>query len=363
MRLAASIIATVLIALPAQAADKEFRDWWAACDNTRNCSAYGFDSELSGRGYLRIARDGAAAAKPNITIAVFVEEGSKFTLAFDDPALPGLPLGEMTGEEMDATDMRSVKLDSGGALLESLRKAKEIVVTRIDPPGKKTRDDRIVSKISLNGAAASLLWIDEEQKRLDTTTAFIKRGSKPESSVPPQPKAPIIVAAKGLKGKAADKKPSERDQSIIEKRAIKICGEDDKGEVEMISPLSADTFLYPIRCPGSSGAYNHSYTFLIAKVGQAQSARVLKFRQPREIGEQNPESDSDEYLTNPDFSNVDMTMRTFSKGRGIGDCGGEERWIWTGTAFQLAESKSMPNCRGVPSEEWPALYRADVKQR
>lgn len=362
MRFAATFIAATLLALPAQASDKEFRDWWAACDNLRNCSAYGFDTELSGRGYLRIARDGAPSAKPIISLVVSVDEGVTFKLAFDDPALPGLPGDAQTGEEIDAADMRRITLsesDNADTLIASLRKAKELVITRIDPPGRKS--DEQVSKISLNGVVAALLWLDEQQKRLDTTTALIRRGHKPVSSIPAQPKAPVIAAAKGLSGAAADRTPSERDEAAIKKKALTQCGEDDEGELEDASALSADTFLYPIRCPGASGAYNHSYTFLIAKAGQPQSAHTPKFRWPANPGEKDKDADSEDFLVNPDFSNVDMTMRTFNKARGIGDCGDEERWVYDGRNFRLAEVKTMPNCRGVPSEDWPTTYRAAVK--
>lgn len=355
--------AMLLAASPAAAStDKEFRDWWAACDNLRDCSAYGFDTQLTGGAYLRIARGGAPGARPTIAIAVFVEDGVKFRLAFDDPGLPGLPGDVLTGEDVDASDMRRIVLGGDGseALIDSLRKAKEIVVTRIDPPGRKS--DTPVSKISLNGAVAALLWIDEQQKRLGTKTALIRQGNKSESAIPPQPKAPVIVAAKGLSGNAADRKPSDRDQAAIKKKSVQQCGDGDEGELEDASALSADTFLYPIRCPDSSGAYNFGYTFLIAKAGQPQTAHTPKFRWPAKIGGRQQPDGSEAFLTNPDFSNVDMTLRSFSKGRGIGDCGDEERWVFDGRTFQLADMKSMPHCRGVPSEDWPTLYRAEVKR-
>lgn len=362
MRLAAPLTALTLLALPASAStDKEFRDWWTACDNLRNCSAYGFDTQLTGGGYIRIERGGAPSAQPKITLVAYAPDGVTFRLSFDDPVLPGLPAGVQSGEEVDASDMRRVTFDGDtvAPLIESLRKATTIDIIRIDPPGKTSETQ--ISKVSLNGAVAALLWIDEQQNRLGTTTAMIRRGNKPESSIPPQPKAPRIVAAKGLKDAAADRKSPERDVAAMKRKAVRQCGEGDEGELEEASALSADTFLYPIRCPGSSGAYNFGYTFLIAKAGQPQAARVAKFRWPTKIGGRQQEGGSVDFLTNPDFSNIDMTMRSFSKGRGIGDCGEEERWIYDGTSFRLGELRNMPHCRGVPAVDWPTLYRADVK--
>src|SRR5262245_23391903 len=50
----ATAFACVLSAAPACADIKQFRDWIAACDNLRACSAYGFDAELSGSNYIRL---------------------------------------------------------------------------------------------------------------------------------------------------------------------------------------------------------------------------------------------------------------------------------------------------------------------
>src|SRR5215470_17345294 len=88
---AGCVAAAVLSAAPASAEIKQFRDWIAACDNLRACGAYGFDAELSGSNYIRLERAGAADAPLRITIAVDAQKDVKFKLAFDDPALAGLP--------------------------------------------------------------------------------------------------------------------------------------------------------------------------------------------------------------------------------------------------------------------------------
>ena len=70
---------------------KDFREWLAACDNLRNCSAYGFESVVTGSTYLRIERGGAPNAPVKITLAVFAEDDVTFTVRFNDASLPGLP--------------------------------------------------------------------------------------------------------------------------------------------------------------------------------------------------------------------------------------------------------------------------------
>jgi hypothetical protein len=92
MRFIIPILITSLFTLPAHAAEKEFRTWWAACDNLRNCSAYGFADAGDTNSYMRIERSGAAQAKPIISIGIRNRKlkDLKFQLAFDDSTLPGL---------------------------------------------------------------------------------------------------------------------------------------------------------------------------------------------------------------------------------------------------------------------------------
>ena len=204
LALAAVAAAFVLQAAPASAAEyKDFREWLAACDNLRNCSAYGFESVVTGSTYLRIERGGAPNAPVKITLAVFAEDDVTFTVRFNDPSLPGLPDNAIDRNEKRRRSLRRVVLTdtvSADTLIASIRKAEKIIVTRTDPPGKKAPSDPLVSEISMSGAVASLLWIDEQQKRLGTVTALTRKGDKPASAVPPPPKATVIVAAKPATG-------------------------------------------------------------------------------------------------------------------------------------------------------------------
>ena len=345
---------------PAAAADfKDFREWHAACDNLRNCSAYGFESVVTGSTYLRIERGGAPNAPVKIMLAIFAEDDITFTVRFNDPSLPGLPDNAIAGTKGD-DDLRRVVLTdtvSADMLIASIRKAEKIIVTRTDPPGKKQPSDPLVSEISMSGAVASLLWIDEQQKRLGTATALIRKGDKPASAAPPQPKPAVIVAAKP----ATATPPSAHSPALIAKgRAL--CGEEDeRSKLEEVWPLGGGQFLYSFTCPDTSGAYNYRHGFLIASGGNAQTARAVNFKWPVKIGDLVEDHSTDATATNPDFDPKTMTLSTFSKGRGIGDCGSREEWVWDGKAFRLALVQIMPHCKGIPLSNWPVLYRAERK--
>ena len=64
----------------------------------------------------------------------------------------------------------------------------------------------------------------------------------------------------------------------------------------------------------------------------------------------------DEILVNADFDPKSQIMVTFAKARGIGDCGDVTDWIWDGKAFRVISQDTMPACRGVLSDDWPALF-------
>jgi hypothetical protein len=362
MHLCTRIALAIALKVPAASAHasfKDFRDWLAACDNLRNCSAFALNADADdAAAYLRIDRGGAADTPVIVTLSVELRDAKGYTVAFDDPSLPGLPSGTLVGEEGEANDYRRTEIAKGAAadaLIESIRKAKAIVVTRQFPEGKTS--DYAVSRISMSGATASLLWIDDQQRRLDTVTALVRRGPKPASAVPPQPKAPIIVAAKSSKAKTP-----ENHSSALLAKGRKLCDDNDENsQIEDVNPLGGGQFLYQFTCPDSSGAYNFWNVFLIGPAGNVNALRPVTFRRPpglRDGGKDEPRSG----LTNPVFDPETMTMLSFNKGRGIGDCGIEEQWVWDGKAFQLALERSMGECKRIPMDDWPVTWRAEVRR-
>jgi Protein of unknown function (DUF1176) len=353
--LAIGLISSVALAGgPASAQIKEFRDWLAACDNLRTCTAYGFDADMGGYAYVRLTRDGGADAPLRVTIAVNVQEGAKFKVSFDDPALGGLPAEATAGESNADDDLKRLVISDPKAmetLLASLRKANKLIVTRIDAPGA-TASDPAVTEISLNGVVAAMLWIDDQQKRIDTVTALVKRGSKPATAVPPPPTPPVVTAAKIPPGPKADKAPA----AVIAK-ARAVCEDKTIDESEDATRLAADQVMYWFPCRDKSGAYNFLYALIIDQRGRP--LREVEFKLPREVAA--TADGGVEMNMNPGFDESTQTMSLFNKGRGIADCGQSSDWAWDGRGFRLIQSKQMPTCKGVAPNDWAVLYRAERK--
>jgi hypothetical protein len=346
------IVCLALPAAPACADIKGFRDWLAACDNLRACSAFGFDTELSGNNYLRLERGGAADSSLRITIVVDAGKDLKFRLAFDDPGLAGLPGEALVGETSGDDDSRRLTIAEPQAVtaaLASLRKAKTLVITRIDPAGAPPSDPAR-SEISLAGLAAALLWIDDQQKRVGTVTALIGRGDKPAAAVPAVPALPVVTAAK----RAAGATPKKAPAAVIAK-ARAMCEDKSLREADDATRLGPDEMMYWFQCTKISGAYNFVTALVINSPGKP--VRPAEFKFPPGYG-----ADAHDYSPiNAGYDEETQTLSTFNKGRGLGDCGSAIDWAWDGQVFRMVLSKAMPECRGVPQEDWPALYRAERK--
>jgi Protein of unknown function (DUF1176) len=344
--LTACLVSTVLTA-PASAQVKQIRDWLAACDNTRACSAFAL-KDAGTFAYLRIDRDGAPAAAPRITVVIDMAKGRRVTLAFDDPGLDGLPkqaIAPVGNDELTKVEVAAIE-----PFLAALRKATKIVVKPAEPKGD---DDPI--EISLSGASAALLWIDEQQKRLGTVTALVRRGDKPESAVPPPPAAPAVTAAK-----AAGAKPPKAIPPALLAKGKSICGADDpKPEAGEPDRLSGNLVLYRFNCRAMSGAYNAWSGLMIAPRDKPDAARVVRLPYPP--GEAAIDGIAKHLVVNAGFNEETMTLSMFGKSRGPGDCGTSGEWVWDGTEFRLAAFRSMPKCAGVLSDDWPLIYRAQVR--
>jgi len=344
----------VLAGGPASAQMKQFRDWLAACDNLRTCSAYGFDADQGGHAYVMLTRDGAADAGLHVTIAVDVQEGSKFKVSFDDPALGGLPAEAVAGETNNDNDLKRLVISDPKAvatLVASLRKAKKLVVTRIDAPGA-TASDPARSEISLTGVVAAMLWMDDQQKRVGTVTALVGRGNKPATAVPAPPALPVVTAVKIPPGPKPDKAPAA---AVAKARAA--CEDKKITEEDDATRLGADQVMYWFGCHDKSGAYNFYSALVIAERGKP--VRELELKLPRELVTK--DNNGVEMPINPGFDESTQTLSLFDKGRGIGDCGESSDWAWDGRAFRLIGYRQMPSCTGVAPGDWPVLYRAERK--
>ena len=325
--------AATLLALPALA-NETFKDWWVTCDNTRQCAAFGFAGEAyEMSGYLKVARGSGAADQPAARIVMDGKAGT-WNLAID-----GRPLASVTARDEDG-ERASAELTAGqaAALIAAAANGRALQVAA----GGKS-----LGAISLAGSSAALRWMDDKQKRAGTVTALLAKGASPASAVPPPPAPPLVQAAPAMsQAGLAAKLP----RSVA--AMMKDCDDDIATlEIEPVSGrLSPGLTLWAPLC--TRGAYNMIYSFAVVDAKGAAHRLPIRYAGSAEAATE---------LMNVDYDPATRTLSNFEKGRGLGDCGAVNTWVWDGKAFAPTAQDLMGECRGVSPDDWVTTWRTRAK--
>lgn len=345
LRLGGGLLLLPALALAATPEPKTFRDWMAGCDNLKSCTALSLPPNAADiTAYLRLERpagpDGAASLilrlsgdwkKPPATVELKLDGAPFPTAGKSLPVVVNDNIASLTFQPADTA-----------ALIEAARKATKLTVAA----------PNLSVEVSLSGAVAALLWVDEQQGRLNTPSALIRKGNA--GVAPSAPTMPVIMA------KPASGSLSEKDGKVlaaalrkhVKQRDPDLCGDDASPAVaDEAWPLDGKRSLIALTC--SLGAYNASNAFWIVEGSAVTTAKPVSFPQN--------DGDAKNMLTNGEFEPKSGRISYFAKGRGIGDCGVAGGYAWTGSSFVLTELSMMGECRGIGSDDWITLFRSEVK--
>ena len=343
---ASGSIAAAASQTPPPSVTRSFRDWQATCDNGNACFAFGFAPDY-GAGWLRISMRPGADAEPEIAFGLWGEEasdaapvlridGRAFAAARAEASDRGAPVAEIR------SDVRAVIAAIAGA------RSLEIVA-----------GDTLT--IAADGASAALLWIDERQGRLGTTSALIRRGGRPPSAVPAPPLLPELRAGsvQDQSGFGDDKQilpDSLRALPEVQACLAESAHSDWLMQNVMSARLSARTELWAVPC--GAGAYNilHHW-YLTGPGGRDPRPAELPDSQGRSGTGEGDDAWPVNATINGGYAPETRTLTAFAKGRGLGDCGTTQTWLWTGEKFDLQAERSMGHCAGTPWDYWPTTWR------
>lgn len=316
---------------------RDVKDWVVGCDNTHQCSALATAGAFDALPWsLRITREAGPEAVPRVSLFSFSDvQGT--------PLLDGKPLTShlQKGEADNGEDWYATGSDAL-ALIDELRNGRQLTVA--------TNDGNAIA--SLDGISAALLLIDSVQERVGTQTALLRRGQRPDSSVPPAPAAPPLPAFQPVP------QLSEADAQRIGDAVIAATRKDwewqsepeDRNRIEAHSyALGPDAALVIVQT--ACAAYNCAFMLYQTSRShpeQAQEAHIFRF--PGEL--------DDEPSGYVDYNPNTGDLSSFSKGRGLGDCGIAQSWQYDGNAFQPKRLARMDSCAGSESGGWPVLWRS-----
>lgn len=177
--------------------------------------------------------------------------------------------------------------------------------------------------ISLRGLTASMLWIDEQQDRV---------GSPRDAGFAPSTKQLVSVL---------DQPPAEIPQPILDLHFFTdTCDFDATSDMfstwESMA-LDQEHILYLLPC--SAGAYNLlSRAYVWNKVQKSATPQYF-------VDFSNTTGwTAVDYLVNAYLDPHSLTLSSFSKSRGLGDCGSAGIWQWTRYGIELRKYFYQPVC-------------------
>ncbi len=199
---------------------RSFKDWEVGCDNTRRCTVIGLQPEDYADiiAFLRIERAAGGDAVAAIR-AVLSKEG----LAPGDPVTLTIDGAPMTGvasrRTIDSLETEQRLSD------DQARRERSGAVGRghaVRQAAAACDKDGARAEVSLDGAVAALLFIDDVQGRLDTVNALIRRGLRPATIVP--------AASTAAGGRHARRRPARPSLPTLPPPSTSDCrGRKDEG--------------------------------------------------------------------------------------------------------------------------------------
>lgn len=313
----------------ASAVDGEYGDWAVACDHTRRCEAAGFQ------------RDGDEPVALFLERAAGPDQPASLTLMLDTgrdnvPDKVTITVGQVVLH--DVIPEQGMSHENAARLIPALLKGERAEVQA------GTRH----WAVSLNGARAALLKMDDSQGRVGTPGALVRKGTKRESSVLPALPVPVLRAARLDRARPGDKRLLAAILKSIGKRD---CSRDEERPERMersLDRLSAGKVLVMIQC--AQGAYQSASDVWIAN-DKPPYAPVPAVLPPLEDNHGNS-------VSNGGFDDGQLT--SYSKWQASNQCGTSSRWLWTAQGFKLMHAYRATMCRGFPEGIALRTWSADL---
>ena len=339
--LAISMLVAAMATSPKPGELKSFDDWTVGCDNGLRCTAVSLMEMESGENQLtvQIRRDPQAMAPTRLEIANVEDRGKAGSARLVRDG------GQLVANVSLPANGDPIELSLDPFMIAALGNGKKLELR--DTKGQS------LGTASLRGIRAALSYADAQQGRTDTITAMITKGPKPASAVPAPPALPNIMAPR--LSKSANEILSREDVVRLQGRT----GCDASGDPPLPQEaVRIDRRHWLAMIPCGSGAYNlMGAPVLVSGSGKSRKMKMADFDYlPRTTSENGLP-----VIANASWDDVRGELMSYAKGRGLGDCGSAETWVWDGRRFRLQAQMVMEDCRGVV--DWIPTWRAKVTRR
>jgi Protein of unknown function (DUF1176) len=318
-----------------------YKDWTVGCDNGLACQAVSLATEGVSEGTLStvITRPSGATSPLTIQMSGFTSKADRFRIMVD---------GRVATTGTMQVGSGTIAVTGANAMRLARAMARGKTIRLIDGAGTD------LGTASLTGVSAVFRHIDGQQGRAGSRGAIIATG--PRMATAKKSAIPVIEVKKIT---PTDMLPDA--SALVALSEGSPCAEQRLGSTEdtaysLGTGANGAQALVLLNC--GAGAYNFSSGVY---VGRRNSAGKWAFEPAKfDYGAGGFSDDSKiPIVVNADWDAAKQTLSSYAKGRGLGDCGSSESWVWDGTRFRLTEAKAMGECRG--SLDWIPIWRAEVR--
>lgn len=308
------------------------QDWEIACDNTRTCRAAGYQADDSDSFPVSVLFTRKAGAGQNVD--------GQLKLGSTD-YVDGQPTPQSVHLFINSTSYGTVGLDSGLSGTLSALQIQALIAALAGHTVIQFKSGQDTWNLSGQGAAAVFLKMDDVQGRIDTTSALLRKGKKPEASVLPTLPMTVVNWVKPVESSALKRLTKSVDLIQLKQEILAqtpktddhycpvIWGEDVYATANNepaldIQPLSSHKLLASNLC--WRGAYNEGYGYWVINAQKPYQPNLVT-------------SSASDY--------ADGVISGAQKGRGLGDCWSHEEWVWNGRQFIKTDQSTTGMCRLV----------------
>lgn len=318
-----------------------YKDWTVGCDNGLACQAVALAPENMPDDRLSVVvKRGAGIAAPLIIeIAGEQNISARYRLSID---------GRIVASAPAPRDSDFVSISGGEAIRLARAMARGRTMVLASEDGAK------LGTASLAGVSAALRHIDARQGRAGSRGAIVANGRK--RSAAKTAALPVISAARIT---PTDMLPDT--SALVALSESSPCASSRFGSTQDtayslgMGPEGPQALVL-LNC--GSGAYNFSSGVY---VGQRDGSGKWSFT-PASFDHAATGFDEESkipVLVNADWDAATQTLSSYAKGRGLGDCGSSQIYVWDGGMFRLTGATVMGECRG--SLDWIPVWRAEVR--
>ncbi|TCB78527.1 DUF1176 domain-containing protein [Acinetobacter sp. ANC 4173] len=329
-------VSTAILAQDIQGMSFSHEDWELYCSNTGTCRAAGYQNDdVSQSEPVSLLLTRHAGAKQAVTV--------EFALAsFEAEELPVSKVRNIhffvNGRDLGAVNIEGNELPLMGTL--SNLQVNALLQVAAQNAQIEFKNQNAHWQISDNGMTATLLKMDDFQKRLNTVGALIKKGRNSEAGVLAAAPKFVVKQVKTANQPYRTLAPTQAHYQTLSKTLMSsqpktedvgegFCdgvytGDGQEPQSIQLYKLSGQKVLATTLC--WRAAYNEGYGMWVLDASLKGPATFIT-------------------ETASDFS--EGRIQSAQKGRGIGDCWSIAEWVWNGQQFVQTVDRWTGMCKGL----------------